>query len=548
VHIRPSELDFQAADEERYSLFYGREGASPVTLFETIEEQRTLRPLRGRQIALDKAIYDAVRAGHKRIVVQLPTGGGKTVIAAHLMDRSAKKGRRPMFVAPAIALVEQTLKSFEDQGIGDIGIIQAQHYRTDFRAQVQIASRDTLIRRDLPEVDFVIVDEVHDQRDALNLILDGAEWKNKIVIGLSATPWSRGLGLHWSKLIIGATIADMIEDGAPTGLCDFVVYAPSDAMEPSDKGMKVVAGEFQEAAVYKAMSEPAIVGDVVDNWMRRRQAEEHCGDRTFLYGVNRAHAKSLMEAFKAQGVACGYIDGESPAEERKRTFARYRSREDKVLANVGVLVTGVDEDVRSIIDATMRKSEINWVQAFGRGLRLADGKDYLRFYDHGGNSYRLGLPTNIHHEELDCRKPGEKEDADKEDKPAPKPHKCPQCRTMIPPASKKCPTCGYVRPIVNHIEHVQGELIELTSKTKVAKKQGKPKKDEKQAFYSGLLSIAQERGYKPGWVANHYRANFGVWPRGLVDFPVRPTPTVRKFIHDKQLAYFNSKKKEVTND
>ena len=516
-----------------------------MTLFDTIEPERSLRPLRGRQIPVIPAIYEAVKAGHRRIMIQAPTGFGKTVLAAHLMHRSASKGKRPIFIAPAIALVEQTLASFEAQGIRDIGIIQAQHHRTDWRAQVQIASRDTLVRRTLPEVDFAIVDEAHDGRDAMNAILNGEEWKDKIVIGLSATPWSRGLGLHWSKLIVAATIAEMIEDGAPTGLSDFVVYAPEDKYEPSDKGIKTVAGEFQEAGVLKAVSEPAIIGDVVDNWLRRRQAGEHCGDRTFLYGVNRAHAKELMEKFLAVGVQVGYIDGETPAEERKRVFGRYRKREDKITCNVGVLVTGVDEDVRVIIDACMRKSEINWVQAFGRGLRLADGKDYLRHYDHGGNSLRLGLPTHIHHEELDCRKPGEKVDVE-EEKPTPKPHKCKKCHTMIPPGVKRCPTCGDVYVAPNRVEHLAGELVEFNSKSSPIKKATKAPKDVKQVFYSSLLAMAEERGYKPGWVANQYRAKFTVWPKGLIDAPMRPTPEVRKFIQDQRIAFLSQKNEAKT--
>ena len=92
-----------------------------MTLFDTIEPERSLRPLRGRQIPVIPAIYEAVKAGHRRIMIQAPTGFGKTVLAAHLMHRSASKGKRPIFIAPAIALVEQTLASFEAQGYGISG-------------------------------------------------------------------------------------------------------------------------------------------------------------------------------------------------------------------------------------------------------------------------------------------------------------------------------------------------------------------------------------------------------------------------------------------
>lgn len=515
------------------------------SLFDSPVIWQELHPLRGRQIPLIPAIYEAVRQGHKRIIVQMPTGGGKTVVAAHLMDRSAKKGKRPIFVAPAIALVEQTLKSFEDQGILDIGIIQAKHERTDWTCRVQIASRDTLIRRTLPEVDFAIIDEAHEQREAMNSILDGEAWKDKIVIGLSATPWSKGLGLHWSKLIVGATIREMIEDGHPTGLCPFKLWGPDDSMEPSSKGIKIVGGEFHESAAAGVMNQPRLVGDAVEAWLRRRQAGEHCGDRTFLYGVNRAHAKSLMEKFRAEGVSCGYIDGESPSEERKRTFTRYRSGEDKVLANVGVLITGVDEDVRSIIDCAMRASEINWVQAFGRGLRLADGKDYLRHYDHGGNWHRLGLPTWIHHETLDMRKPGDKGEAYEDEKAVPKPRKCKKCHCVIPPRTKACPACGDVCATLNTIEYEAGELVLIGSDDPLPKKK-KAKKpeatmDDKQAFYSGLLYLARERGRADGFAAHRYREHFGVWPNQLNKRPAPPSLEVLRFDKHSRIKFIKSK-------
>ena len=498
-----------------------------------------LRPLRGRQIPLIPAITQAVRDGHRRIMVQAPTGFGKTVVAAHLMDRSAAKGRRPIFIAPAIALVEQTLASFEDQGLSDIGVIQAQHHRTDWKAQIQIASRDTLVRRALPEVDFAIVDEAHDQRDSMNAILNGEAWQNKVVIGLSATPWARGLGLHWSKLIVAATMAEMISDGPPAGLCKFKVF--SVAHDPDMSKVKTVAGEFAENGSAAVMSDKTIVGDAVETWLRHRQEGNHPGDRTFIYGVNRAHAKVLQEAFAAQGISCGYIDGTSAPMDRERTFKRYRSREDKVLANVGVLVTGVDEDVRCLMDCAPKKSETNFVQAWGRGARLAEGKEFCLGLDHAGNCARLGLPWDIHHEELDSRKPGEKEEGEPEEKIVPKPRKCRKCFAMIPPATKACPVCGDVYAPPNTTKHVSGDLVEFKAKPKA-------KMDEEQAFYSGLLAIAQSRGFKDGWVSNQYRARFDVWPKGLERIARTPRKEVKEFVEESRRKYLESKKSKPVEE
>ena len=91
----------------------------------------TLPPLRAWQERTVPQIRQAVKDGHRRIVVQSPTGAGQTLLAAHLFANSISKGKRPMFAVPDITLVEQTLASFERVGITDIGVIQAQHARTD---------------------------------------------------------------------------------------------------------------------------------------------------------------------------------------------------------------------------------------------------------------------------------------------------------------------------------------------------------------------------------------------------------------------------------
>jgi len=490
-----------------------------------------LRPLRPRQEAAIAAIRLAIRSGKRKIILMLPTGGGKTLIAAHIIAGAIEKGKKSMFTCPAINLVNQTLRAFEAEGIRDIGVIQAQHERTDWQAQTQIASVQTLVRRPLPEVDLVIIDEAHERHEKLEAIILSDAWRDKVVIGLSATPWSKGLGLVWDELIVAATTQQLIEEG---WLTPFRIFAPS--VMPDFRAMKIKAGEFEDKSTSAEMSKKTIIGDIVKEW----QEKAH-GLPTFLFCVDRAHAKIARDEFQQAGIGCGYMDGESTPDERRETFKAYRSGETPIIASVGTLITGIDEDVRCIVDAQPTKSQIRLVQKLGRGIRLADGKDSLIILDPAANCLRLGLITDIHHDTLDTRKPGEKGEAYADEPEPPKPRKCKECRAIMPPSAKTCPNCGKVWFSTSAVQIQDGELTEFIGGTK-PKKEPKPKRDEKQDFYSGLLYIAQTRGFKDGWVAHKYRTKFGVWPVGLERVPKAPIKAVKEFDAEQTRLYRESKK------
>ena len=278
---------------------------SQSSLFEQeVAKFERMRPLRPRQLQAITAIRDAIREGHKRIILQAPTGFGKTLTSAHVIAAALKKNTRPLFTCPAISLVDQTLAAFEREGIDDIGVIQANHVRTNNRATVQIASVQTLIRRAMPDIGFALIDEVHEQFDGLDAMLDSPEWKDKIVIGLSATPWAKGMGLRWTKLIIAGTINDMIAEGHA---CPAVIYGPDKDVDR--EALAVKAGEFEEAGSAAAMSDKSIIGDVLKEWQEKSPRE-----KTFAFCVNRDHAKAQMEAFQDAGIPFGYIDCNVTAE------------------------------------------------------------------------------------------------------------------------------------------------------------------------------------------------------------------------------------------
>ena len=268
--------------------------------------------------------------------------------------------------------------------------MQGQHPLTDGEQPVQIISAQTLFRRARPQVDLGLIDEGHETHKSTLQWITDPEWARVPFIGLSATPWSRGLGRYFDDLIIAATTADLIRDKF---LSPFLAFAPS---EPDLSAVRTVAGDYQQDELGEAMDRPKLVGDIVKTWITRGEDRQ-----TFCFCVNRTHERHITECFVEAGVAAEYMDSTTPREQRNEVFARFRSGATRIICNVGVLTTGIDLDVRCIIDAKPTKSRILHVQTIGRGLRTAPGKDRLLILDHAGNSLRLGTVDAIGQEHLD---------------------------------------------------------------------------------------------------------------------------------------------------
>jgi superfamily II DNA or RNA helicase len=480
--------------------------------------------LRPHQVSLLDDIDRTLVAGDRHIVAQAPTGFGKTMVGATLAKRNLDDGRRTLFTVPALSLVDQTLQKFNAEGIRDIGIIQADHELTDWSRPVQIASVQTLMRRkQMPLADMVIIDEVHRWFNSYEKWLKGP-WSHLPVIGLTATPWTKGLGKHFDRLIIGSTTQQLIDTGY---LSRFRVFAPA---SPDLKGVRTVAGDYREDDLAAAMDKAALVADVVDTWRSRGQ-----GRPTLCFAVNRVHAKHLQQKFIDAGVSAGYIDCYTDADERKEIARQFHAGEIKVVCNVGCLTTGIDWDVRCIIMARPTKSEILFVQMIGRGLRTAEGKPDCLILDHSDNHTRLGFVTDIHHDELDDGKPKPKAEP-KAIERLPKP--CPKCTFLKPPKTLVCPSCGFIPVPQNTVTAVDGELIELASRS-AAKGMTE---QERITFYSELRAVEQERSYKRGWAAQQYRKRFDHFPPwSWNNFPnLAPSASTLSWVKSRQIAFAKS--------
>lgn len=475
-----------------------------------LAKPKELRPYQAKAIEL---IRQSLGKGNRRVVCQGATGFGKTLVSAKIIEGALAKENRVIFTAPAISLIDQTVAAFENEGIRNIGVMQANHPRTDKLAKVQVCSVQTLARRDISEAALVIVDECHLRAKVIEKLMD--ERPDVVFVGLSATPWAKGMGMRWQDKVTPITIGELIEQGY---LSEFRVFAPD---IPDMTGVKTVAGDYHEGQTADLMEGKALMASVVDTWLEKGENRP-----TLLFGVNRAHAKQLSEAFERAGVATAYCDAYTDVVERQLIERRFRSGEVKVACSVRTLTTGVDWPVSCIIDAAPTKSVMLHVQKIGRGLRVNPGTEDLLVLDHAGNSLRLGLVTDIHFDRLDTTLPGEKQKTEGKEK---LPKECANCGALH--TGLTCPFCGHERKPVAGVETVDGELIELTPKKQEATKA------EKQSFYGMALWLASERGYKRGWAANLYRKKYEVWPRGLSEAPQKPDQAFLNYEKSCRIAW-----------
>jgi superfamily II DNA or RNA helicase len=339
------------------------------------------------------------------------------------------------------------------------------------------------------------------------------------IIGVTATPWTRGLGKHFHKLLNVTTTQQLIDEGL---LAPFRAFAPA---APDLTNVRTLAGDYHEGDLSAAMNQVTLVADVVTTWLERGQ-----GRPTLCFAVDRAHAKHLQKQFLGADVPAEYIDCLTEAAERNAIAKRFQDGEIKVVCNVGCLTTGIDWDVRCIILARPTKSEILYVQMIGRGLRTAAGKDDCLILDHSDNHARLGFVTDIHHDELDD---GKERKASKPAKDEPLPKKCPKCSFLRPPKVLQCPCCGFMPAPQSKTVHRDGELIELGKRDPVEAEH------ERVNFFQELRAVALMRGYKDGWPSHKFKDRFGVFPSWNYKHlqPKAPSDATLRWVQSRQIAF-----------
>jgi superfamily II DNA or RNA helicase len=380
-----------------------------------------------------------------------PTGAGKTILAMNVINEALKKGRRATFVCDRKTLIAQTSNVARDLGLGYHGIIQANNPMMDLSRPFQIASCQTLMRRGWPQQDVLVVDEAHTQYKTWVDYVQGPDC-TAMVIGLSATPFSKGLGAIFTKLVNAATMHDLTEQGI---LVPMRVFS---GRKPDMTGAETTnSGEWTEKAAEER--ELVLVGDVLTEWQRLAQ-----GLKTIIFGATIRHCQELARQFNEAGVTAAVFCADTTDEDRARILQDFTSGDVRVLVSVEALAKGFDQkDVGAICDCRpLRKSLSTAIQMWGRGLRSSPetGKIECLLLDFSGNVIRFADDfSEVFYKGLEKLDDGEKLDKEVRKDEERDPKACPKCG--FSPMGKRCIQCGFEPAPAALVEVVPGHMQEL---------------------------------------------------------------------------------------
>lgn len=483
-----------------------------------------LRPYQSNAI---QQARENLKACVLRQIIYSPTGSGKTEIAIDLIHSANRKGKRVAFIANRIGLVEQAARRLRRSGLA-VGVLQGDNtHRLD--APVLACSIHTVARRGLPDIDLIVIDEAHGVAGSRHYRELLFRYNFMPVIGLSATPFARGLGKHYAELggplferiVKAASIRELIDHGF---LVDCDIFAPS---EPDLSGVALRKNEFgeydyAEKQLAAAVDKPSLIGDIVAHWKR-------LGNNlpTVCFATSIAHSKHIVGEFMAAGIPAEHIDCHTDEDARRETLARVASGQTRIISNVGILTEGWDFPACGVmILARPTRSLTRWVQMAGRVLRPHPEKDRAIILDHSGSAAHLGYPTDDLPLELDDGTPKKASGAKQMNEAKPK--KCTSCSYVKPAKVHACPSCGFTPERQSEVEVEAGDLVKLD-------RSKKPTSDEKREFYSELLGYARLHGYKDGWAFHQYIEKFGKGP-AWKKIAAQPSAAVLNWVKSRQIA------------
>ncbi len=411
--------------------------------------------LRSYQKEAINSVYNYYKSGGSgNIVLDIATGGGKSIVIAKLMqDICNLPNRRVLQLSHVKELIQQNFsKLISLWPEAPVGIYSASLKKKQIGNKITIAGIQSCYNKGnvLGFYHVVIIDEVHllGEKDdgmyrTLLKALRAINPKLK-VIGLSATPWRTKGGLLtqvekplFDEIVYSIGIKELVDLGY---LCPLVGKQSKKQADLST--IQTLGGEFHLGQMEDVMDNEILTNAALDEVMAL--GDDRKSWLFFCSGVK--HAQHVMDNLRDRGISTACITGKTPPEERDTILRKFKNGEIKALTNNAVLTTGTDiPRVDLLVMLRGTKSPGLMLQICGRGMRLSPetNKVDCKILDYAGNLDRFGFIDQIRAPSIKKKREGQEA-----------PHKfCGECGFMVPISCLECPDCGYIFPIIDLYKH-----------------------------------------------------------------------------------------------
>ena len=321
-------------------------------------------------------------------------GSGKTLVAARLISEWVESGERVLVLTNRRVLVGQTDRRLRDADLTSeqIGWIWRKHPRTDGAAPVQLASIDTLIRREAPiGISRIVIDEAHH--------VAAGKWQTVLSwypgvrrLGLTATPErldGKPLGEFFEVMIESAPVSELIEAGT---VRKPEVWTRPDALVPNMRGVRRRGADWAKEDAARAMA--TLVGDIPAHWLKHAD-----GRPTVGFAPTLKQARVNVKRFRMAGIKSELLCGMTKDDKREAILERLRGGKTSVVWTCDTLSEGWDyPGARCAILARPTSSLTRYLQWCGRVMRAGSVMPVI--LDHAGNYAVHGMPYRVQHWDL----------------------------------------------------------------------------------------------------------------------------------------------------
>lgn len=322
------------------------------------------------------AIHSEWEDGHSKTMLVLPTGAGKTIVAAKIIEDQAKLDEHVLFLAHRDELLTQASDKIKKVSNLDCAVEKAESTSIGLPNNAVVGSVQTLCRTSrltkFSEDYFqtIIVDECHHcLADSYRSVLN--YFKNAKVLGITATP-DRGdkksLAEIFDSLAYEYTMAQAIHDGY---LCP--IKAQMIPLQLDLKDVAITQGDYNAGQIGSAL-EPYL------NQIAKEMLTHCKGRKTMVFLPLIKTSQAFCELLNCYGLRAAEVNGNS--ENREQILEDFKNGEYDVLCNSMLLTEGYDEpSVDCIVCLRPTKVRSLYQQMIGRGMRISEGKKDLLILD-----------------------------------------------------------------------------------------------------------------------------------------------------------------------